>query len=63
MPRRAQPRAARAGLAEAFSGDVVVQPDPALPAPTPERAAGSGLMNESALLAMIDDTHQRVAPR
>jgi arginase len=61
----AQARAASAlraaGLAEALGGDVVVQPDPALPAPSPARAACSGLINEHALLAMIDDTDRRVA--
>lgn len=60
----AQARAAaalrEAGLAAAFGGSAVVHPDPSLPVPTPERAAGSGLMNESALLAMIDDTDRRV---
>jgi arginase len=49
-----------AGLAEAFRVAAEVQADPVLPAPTPERAAGSGLMNERALLAMIDDVHARV---
>jgi arginase len=60
----AQARAAGAlrdaGLLEAFSGDVVVLPDPALPVPTPERAPHSGLMNETALLAMVEMVHERV---
>jgi arginase len=60
----AQARAAAAlraaGLAGAFPGAVAVQADPQLPTPTPERASGSGLMNENALLAMIDDVHARV---
>jgi arginase len=50
-----------AGLAGAFGGAVDVQADPVLPAPMPERAAGSGLINESALLGMIDDVHARVS--
>jgi arginase len=49
-----------AGLAAAFGGDVSLQPDPVLPAPSPERAAGSGLMNEAALLAMAGAIHGRV---
>jgi arginase len=49
-----------AGLAGAFSGEVVAQPDPALPAPTPARSTGSGLMNETALLAMAEAVHARV---
>lgn len=50
-----------AGLASAFDGDVVVRPDPELPAPTPVRAACSGLMNEAALLAMVEAVHRRVS--
>ncbi len=63
--RGAQARAASAlrdaGLAEAFAGDVVGGSDLALPAPTPARAEGSGLMNEAALLAMSEALHTRVA--
>jgi hypothetical protein len=50
-----------AGLASAFDGDVVVRPDPELPAPTPVRAACSGLMNEAALLAMVEAVHRHVS--
>jgi arginase len=62
----AQARAAsvlrEAGLARAFDGDVRVHPDPrSLAAPTAERAAGSGLMNEAALLAMVESVHARVS--
>jgi arginase len=60
----AQARAAaalrEAGLAQAFEGDVVVRPDPMLPAPTRVRAAGSGLMNEAALLAMVEAVYRQV---
>ena len=60
----AQARAAsalrEAGLAEAFAGEVCVQPDATYAAPTPARAAGSGLMNEAALLDMLEDVHRRV---
>lgn len=49
-----------AGLARAFERPVNVQPDPPLVAPTPMRAAGSGLLNEPALLAMVDDVRTRV---
>jgi arginase len=60
----AQARAAaalrEAGLAEAFAGEVGAGPDTAFAAPTPARAAGSGLMNEAALLDMVDDVHRRV---
>jgi arginase len=64
--RGAQARAAaalrEAGLGAIF-GDrpVAVQPDPALPDPSPLRAPGSGLMNETALLAMVDAVHERVS--
>jgi arginase len=60
----AQARAAAAlrdaGLAAALPGDVVVRPDPPLPAPTPERGAGSGLMNEAALVAMAEALYQSI---
>jgi arginase len=61
----AQARAASAlraaGLAGAFACDVIAPADPDLPTPTPARAAGSGLMNEAALLAMAGAVHARVA--
>jgi arginase len=62
----AQARAAatlrEAGLAEAFGGRQVEQrPEFELPEPTPERAAGSGIMNEAALLAMVAAVEDRVA--
>jgi arginase len=49
-----------AGLETAFDSDVVLSAEPQLPPPTPARASGSGLMNETALLAMIDAVHARV---
>ena len=58
----AQARAAaalrEAGLANAFGGEVVVRPDPAFAAATHQRAAGSRLMNEAALLAMVESVHR-----
>jgi arginase len=61
----AQARAAavlrEAGLASAFAGEVDVRPDFTLPTPTPVRAAGSGLMNEAALLGMVEQVHQSVS--
>ena len=60
----AQARAAsalrEAGVAGAFTGELVERPDPAFAAATPERAAGSGLMNEAALLDMVAAVHERV---
>ena len=60
----AQARAAtalrEAGLAEALGGEVCRQPDATYAAPTSARASGSGLMNEAALLDMVDDVHRRV---
>jgi arginase len=60
----AQARAAaalrEAGLAEAFAGEVCVEADTTYAAPTPARAARSGLMNEAALLDMLEDVHGRV---
>jgi arginase len=51
-----------AGLGEAFAGRPVEQLAPFdLPEPTPERAPGSGMMNEAALLAMVDAVEERVA--
>ncbi len=61
----AQARAASAlraaGLAGAFAREIVDPGDPVLPAATPDRARGSGLMNEPALLAMAGAVHARVA--
>ena len=60
----AQARAAGAlrdaGLADAFDGPVSSGADPSLAAPTPTRALGSGLMNEAALLGMVEAVHARV---
>ena len=60
----AQARAAKAlreaGLAEAFAGEVCVEADATYAAPAPARATGSGLMNEAALLDMLEDVHRRV---
>ena len=60
----AQARAAtalrEAGLSDAFAGEASLQPDALYAAPTPARAAGSGLMNEAALLDMVEDVHRRV---
>jgi arginase len=60
----AQARAAaalrEAGLAEAFTGEVCLNADAAFAPATPARAAVSGLMNEAALLDMIDDVHRSV---
>jgi arginase len=57
-----QARAAQAlrdaGLAAAFGErEVLDGPDLALPPPDPRRAPGSGLMNEAALLAMVEAVH------
>jgi arginase family enzyme len=49
------PEALRAaGLAAVFGPDVVMEPDLVLPRPVAQRAAGSGLLNERAMLQMID---------
>lgn len=51
-----------AGLEAAFSGhEVITKPDIGLPDPNPERSTGSGLMNESALLAMTEALHTQVS--
>jgi arginase len=60
-----QARAAQAlrdaGLAAAFGErEVLTGPDLVLPPPDPRRAAGSGLMNEAALLAMVEAVRERV---
>jgi hypothetical protein len=55
------PEALRAaGLAAVFGPDVVMEPDLVLPGPVAQRAAGSGLLNERALLQMIDALYRRV---
>ncbi len=55
------PEALRAaGLPTAFGPDVVMAPDLALPGPVAQRAAGSGLLNERALLQMVDALYRRV---
>jgi arginase len=50
-----------AGLKEAFGGEVVLRPDPVLPPPLPGRSPGAGLINEAALLAMIEAVRARVS--
>jgi len=55
------PRALRAaGLAEVFGPDAAVEPDLVVPGPVAKRAAGSGLLNERALLQMVGGLHRRV---
>jgi arginase len=55
------PQALRAaGLAEALGPGAVMEPDLIVPGPVAERAAGSGLLNERALLQMVDGLHRRV---
>jgi arginase len=55
------PEALRAaGLQAVFAPDVIMEPDLVLPGPVAQRAAGSGLLNERALLQMIDALHRRV---
>ena len=49
-----------AGLPAAFGPDVVIEPDLVLPGPVAQRADGSGLLNEQALLRMIDALYRRV---
>jgi arginase len=44
-----------------FDGpDAAVEPDLVVPGPVPQRAAGSGLLNERALLPMLGALHRRV---
>jgi hypothetical protein len=51
------PQALRAaGLPAAFGPGAAMGPDLVLPGPVPQRAAGSGLLNERALLQMLDAT-------
>ena len=55
------PEALRAaGLPAAFGPDAVMEPDLALPGPVAQRAASSGLLNERALLQMVDALYRRV---
>jgi arginase len=49
-----------AGLEGAFGGREVWRTDFALPTADPGRAAGSGLMNEAALLALVDALREHV---
>jgi arginase len=49
-----------AGLERAFGERGVERTDFGLPAPDPGRAAGSGLMNEAALLALVDALREHV---
>lgn len=55
------PQALRAaGLPAVLGPDAAMGPDLVLPGPVPQRAAGSGLLNERALLQMVDALHRRV---
>jgi arginase len=55
------PQALRAaGLPAAFGPGAAMEPDLVLPGPVPQRAAGSGLLNERALLQMLDALHRQV---
>src|SRR6266705_7014834 len=55
------PQALRAaGLPTVLGPDVVMEADLVLPGPVAQRAAGSGLLNERALLQMVDALHRRV---
>jgi arginase len=55
------PQALRAaGLSAVFGPGAAMEPDLVLPGPVPRRAAGSGLLNERALLQMADELHRRV---
>ena len=55
------PEALRAaGLHAVFGPDVIMEPDLVLPGPVAQRAASSGLLNERALLQMVDGLHRRV---
>lgn len=50
-----------AGLAAVFAGHhVTVKPEMALPKQTGERSIGSGLMNQPALIAMVESLHTQV---
>jgi arginase len=55
------PRALRAaGLSAVFGPGTAMEPDLVLPGPVPQRAAGSGLLNERALLQMAGALHRQV---
>ena len=55
------PQALRAaGLAAVFGPDAAMEPDLVLPGAVRQRAAGSGLLNERALLQMVDSLYRRV---
>jgi len=55
------PRALRAaGLPAVFGPGAAMEPDLVLPGPVPQRAAGSGLLNERALLQMAGALHRQV---
>jgi arginase len=55
------PRALRAaGLSAVFGPGAAMEPDLVLPSPVPQRAAGSGLLNERALLQMAGALHSQV---
>jgi arginase len=55
------PRALRAaGLSAVFGPGAAMEPDLVLPGPVPQRAAGSGLLNERALLQMAGALHRQV---
>src|SRR5439155_21233053 len=55
------PQALRAaGLPTVLGPDVVMEPDLVLPGAVAQRAAGSGLLNERALLQMIGELYDRV---
>ena len=55
------PEALRAaGLSAVVGPDVAMEPDLVLPGPVAQRAAGSGLLNERALLQMVDALYRRV---
>jgi arginase len=51
----------RAGLDAGFGEREVRRADVALPPPDPGRAAASGMMNEAALLELVDALHARVS--
>jgi arginase len=55
------PEALRAaGLSAVFGPGTAMEPDLVLSGPVPQRAAGSGLLNERALLQMVGALHLRV---
>ena len=55
------PQALRAaGLPTVLGPDAAMAPDLVVPDPVPERAAGSGLLNERALRQMLDGLHRQV---